>query len=84
MTGYAPAEHLHVSGVLAVVTAGLYIGWRAPQLVSPTTRLQAFAVWQVVTFLLNAALFVLIGLQLPIVTEVSPANRHSKWSDTPP
>lgn len=79
-TGYAaflPAEHLHLSGVLAVVAAGLYLGWRAPQLASPSTRLQAFAVWEVLTFLLNATLFILIGLQLPVIlddlTDRSPA-----------
>jgi CPA1 family monovalent cation:H+ antiporter len=72
VTGYIaflPAEQLHLSGVLAVVTAGLYLGWQAPELSSPSTRLQAFAVWDIVTFLLNATLFVLIGLQLPFVTE---------------
>jgi Na+/H+ antiporter len=71
-TGYLaflPAEHLHVSGVLAVVSAGLYMGWRSPELTSPSTRLQAFAVWEVLTFLLNATLFVLIGLQLPVVVD---------------
>ena len=53
-TGYAaflPAEQLHLSGVLAVVTAGLYLGWRGPGLASPPTRLQAFAVWEILTFL---------------------------------
>ncbi len=72
ITGYAaflPAEHLHVSGVLSVVTAGLYLGWRAPELASPSTRLQVSAVWDVLTFLLNATLFVLIGLQLPVVLD---------------
>jgi Na+/H+ antiporter len=72
ITGYVaflPAEKLHLSGVLAVVAAGLYLGWRAPELASPPTRLQAFAVWDVVTFLLNATLFVLIGLQLPVVVD---------------
>ena len=70
ISGYAaflPAELLHVSGVLAVVFAGLYLGWRSPELTSPPTRLQAMAVWEVLTFLLNATLFVLIGLQLPVV-----------------
>ena len=51
------------------MTAGLYLGWRAPELASPPTRLQAFAVWEVLTFLLNATLFVLIGLQLPVVLD---------------
>jgi monovalent cation/hydrogen antiporter len=72
LTGYVaflPAEELHLSGVLAVVTAGLYLGWRSPGLASAPTRLQAFAVWDVVTFLLNATLFVLIGLQLPVVVD---------------
>jgi Na+/H+ antiporter len=72
ITGYAafvPAEQLHVSGVLSVVTAGLYLGWRAPELASPPTRLQASAMWDVLTFLLNATLFVLIGLQLPVVLD---------------
>jgi Na+/H+ antiporter len=72
ITGYVaflPAEQLHLSGVLAVVAAGLYLGWRAPELASPPTRLQAFAVWEVLTFLLNATLFVLVGLQLPVVVD---------------
>ena len=72
ITGYVaflPAEQLNLSGVLAVVAAGLYLGWRAPELASPPTRLQATAVWEVLTFLLNATLFVLIGLQLPVVVD---------------
>jgi CPA1 family monovalent cation:H+ antiporter len=72
VTGYVaflPAEQLHLSGVLAVVAAGLYLGWRAPELTSPPTRLQTTAVWEVLTFLLNATLFVLIGLQLPVVVD---------------
>jgi CPA1 family monovalent cation:H+ antiporter len=71
-TGYLaflPAEHLHLSGVLAVVAAGLYVGWRAPELSSPSTRLLSFSLWEVLTFLLNATLFVLIGLQLPVVVD---------------
>ena len=70
LTGYAaflPAEELHVSGVLAAVTAGLYMGWHAPTIVSPEGRLQSGAMWEVLTFLLNAALFILIGLQLPLI-----------------
>lgn len=71
-TGYAafiPAEELHLSGVLAAVSAGIYLGWRAPELISPATRLQALGTWEVLTFLLNAILFVLIGLQLPVVLD---------------
>jgi monovalent cation/hydrogen antiporter len=67
--GYLPAEALHVSGVLAAVTAGIVIGWAAPQISTASMRLQGYAVWEILTFLLNALLFVLIGLQLPTVLE---------------
>ncbi len=72
LTGFAafiPADELGLSGVLAAVTAGIYLGWRAPELQSPETRLQAFAVWEVLVFLLNATLFILIGLQLPVIAD---------------
>jgi monovalent cation/hydrogen antiporter len=62
---YIPAERLHVSGVLAVVASGLFIGWRAPQILSSRTRLNAYVFWEMVVFLLNGLVFVLIGLQLP-------------------
>lgn len=61
---YLAAEALHGSGVLAVVTTGLLIGG-TPLLLSPGTRIQALAVWEVVVFLLNGLIFILIGLQLP-------------------
>ena len=72
LTAYAafiPADELGLSGVLAAVTAGVYLGWRAPELITPQTRLQSFAVWEILVFLLNAALFILIGLQLPVIAE---------------
>jgi CPA1 family monovalent cation:H+ antiporter len=62
---YLPAEAAGVSAVIAAVTAGIWLGWRSPQLISPATRLQTFAVWEVLQFLLNAALFTLVGLALP-------------------
>jgi Na+/H+ antiporter len=62
---YVPAERAGVSAVLAAVTVGCYIGWRAPEIASPATRLQGFGMWDLLQFLLNALLFVLIGLQLP-------------------
>jgi CPA1 family monovalent cation:H+ antiporter len=64
---YFSGENLHVSGILAVVIAGIYIGWRAPRILSGRMRLQAFPVWEMVTFILNGILFMLIGLQLPQV-----------------
>lgn len=66
---YLPAEAAGVSAVLAAVVSGIYLGFRSPELISPQTRIQAFAVWEIVVFLLNAMLFVLLGLQLPGVVE---------------
>ena len=64
---YLPAEWLHLSSVLAVVTCGLYIARRLNQITTPRVRLRAFATWETVVFLLNGLIFVLIGLQLPQV-----------------
>jgi CPA1 family monovalent cation:H+ antiporter len=61
---YLPAEALGVSAVLAAVFSGLYLGWRSPDLVTPSTRIQAVGFWEILVFALNAALFVLVGLQL--------------------
>lgn len=62
---YLAAEQAHVSGVLAVAVAGIYAGWRSPETLSATTRVQAVAVWGTMLFALNGLVFVLIGLQLP-------------------
>ena len=62
---YLPAEALGVSGVLAAVTTGIYLGWMAPQISTAQMRISGAAVWELIVFLLNATLFVLIGLQLP-------------------
>lgn len=66
---YFSGERLHVSGILAVVIAGLYYGWRAPRILSGRMRLQALPVWDMVVFILNGVLFMLIGLQLPQVMQ---------------
>jgi NhaP-type Na+/H+ or K+/H+ antiporter len=58
-----PAD-LHFSGVLAVVTTGLYLGRKGPHIISSGTRLQGYATWELITFLLNGLIFILIGLQL--------------------
>lgn len=55
------------SGVLAAVAGGLYVGRFSPTILSPTSRLEGGAVWNVVVFLLNGLAFILIGLQLPRV-----------------
>ncbi len=66
---YLPAEQLGVSGVLAAVTAGITLGWMAPRIATAQMRLQGYATWEIVVFLLNGVLFVLIGLQLPHVVD---------------
>ena len=66
---YLPAEALGVSAVLAAVTTGIYLGWRSPELITPSTRIQAFSVWELLIFVLNTVLFVLVGLSLPAVLD---------------
>ena len=62
---YVAAEEAHVSGVLAVVVCGLWLGWHSHEAFSPDTRLSGAAFWEVFIFGLNALLFVLLGLQFP-------------------
>ena len=62
---YVPAERAGASGVLAAVAVGIYIGWRAPEISSARMRVAGYSMWEILQFLLNALLFVLIGLQLP-------------------
>ncbi len=72
LSGYAafiPANALGASGVLAAVTTGIYMGIRGPSIISARTRLQGFMVWDILDFLLNASLFVLVGLQLRTVVD---------------
>ncbi|MEU2986402.1 MULTISPECIES: Na+/H+ antiporter [Micromonospora] len=64
---YLLGEALHVSGVLAVVVAGLIVGHQTPQFGSGAARLQTNAVWRLVDFLLEGFVFLLIGQQLPAV-----------------
>lgn len=71
---YLPAEALGASGVLAAVAAGIWLGWRSPELITPATRIQAFAFWEILVFVLNAALFVLVGLELPHVLDAARAT----------
>jgi monovalent cation/hydrogen antiporter len=66
---YLPAEALGVSAVLAAVTVGIYMGWFTPELTDAETRIQGFAFWTILVFILNAALFTLVGLQLPQVLD---------------
>ena len=64
---YLPAERFGFSGVLAVVAAGLYIGHRSWEALGPESRLQRDTIWQLLDYLLNSVIFVLIGLQFPSI-----------------
>lgn len=64
---YLAAEHLHVSGVLAVVSSGLMMSWRAPEIFSYQARMRTRVVWDTMIYLLNGFIFILIGLQLPAI-----------------
>lgn len=66
---YLLAEEAHVSGVLAVVTAGLFLSRHAAQIFTHESRMQAYAVWNTAVFLLNGVVFILIGLQLRAIIE---------------
>jgi Na+/H+ antiporter len=72
LTPYAafwPAEMMGGSGVLAAVSAGLFVSWHGPYFISASTRLQGFFIWRLVVYLIEALLFLLTGLQARTVVE---------------
>lgn len=74
---YIVGEQLHVSGVLSTVACGLVMGWKQHTVLSAVTRNQANAVWEVVTFILESLIFVLIGLSLRGVLSRLGGNVHA-------
>ena len=66
---YIPAEEFHVSGVLATVVTGVYLGTRTEGLLQPASRLSGTLFWRTLIFLLESALFVLLGLELRSVVD---------------
>jgi CPA1 family monovalent cation:H+ antiporter len=74
---YLAAERLDCSGALAVVTAGVFIGWRLPRMVTARTRLELTSFWRMLVYLLNGVIFVFIGLQLPQVVD---GLEHKSWA----
>jgi Na+/H+ antiporter len=64
---YLAAEELHVSGILAVVSAGLIISWRSPEVFTFQTRIRTRVVWDTLVFILHGFVFILIGLQVPSI-----------------
>src|SRR4051794_12632691 len=71
---YVTAEVAGVSGVLAAVACGLYLGWFSHESFSADTRLSAAAFWEVLVFGLNALLFLLLGLQFPAIVDEARAG----------
>jgi CPA1 family monovalent cation:H+ antiporter len=71
---YLVAESMEISGVLAVVVAGLYLSWNSSTVFTQQTRLQAYGTWQTAIFMLNGIIFILIGLQLPEVVNAIEDN----------
>ena len=74
---WLPAESLQVSGVLAVVTAGIVLGRAAPRIMSSDTRVLGSGVWQMMIFTLNGLVFILIGLQLPTILDEVSVDRSA-------
>ena len=74
---YLGAEGIHASGVLAVVVCGLYLGRKNSEVLSITARLDSSAVWKTLEFVLNGIVFILMGLQLPLV--LSGIHDLSAW-----
>lgn len=68
-------ELVHASAVLACVAGGLYLRRSFSGAVSPATRLQARAVWDLLIFLLNGVIFILIGLELGVLRDAMPAGQ---------
>ncbi len=64
---YLLAEKFGLSGVLAAMTIGIYHRWRSPELLSAKTRIQSIAFWDVIVFILNGLVFILVGLELPSI-----------------
>lgn len=65
---YYFAEHFHFSGVLAVVSGGLFLSGKRQSMLSYRSRLEGVNVWTNIVFVMNGLIFLLIRLQLPAVT----------------
>jgi Na+/H+ antiporter len=76
---YLAGQLIHASAVLAVVSTGLYLGRRSPEIMPSVIRLRTRAVWEAIIYLLNGMVFVLIGLQLPGIL----AHMREHWWPRP-
>lgn len=80
---YLLGEGIHASGVLATAACGLYIGHRAPEVLSSRARLDARAVWNTIDFGLNGFVFIIVGLQLPTILDGIRSNHGQGPLDWP-
>jgi len=71
---FLAADLIHASGVLAVVVCGLLMAWRGPRVARAEARDQVLSFWALSTYILNGALFVLIGLELQVVVRDQPSG----------
>ena len=85
---YWVPEHFGGSGVLATVAAGLYVSWRGPLLIPSATRLQGIFFWDLIIYLIEGFVFLVMGLQARTLLEpdrgVFPARSRGGGSDSPP
>ena len=84
----SPPKAIGASGVLAAVTTGIYMGVRGPSIIPARTRLQGTFVWEMLDFLINATLFVLVGLQLHGVVDglsgySAARSSATRWRSAP-
>ena len=73
------AESVHASAVLACVAGGVYLRQYFSGAVAPATRIQARAVWELLIFILNGVIFILIGLQLGALRDAAPAGQFGQF-----
>jgi CPA1 family monovalent cation:H+ antiporter len=76
---YVPAEQLNVSGVLATVVTGVYLGTRNDGLLQPASRVSGALFWRTLIFMLESALFVLLGLELRTVVSQLSDSYSVAW-----
>jgi len=75
---FIPAERLGLASVLTVVATGLYLGRRGPKVVSAVTRLQTIAMWEMLVFILEGLIFIIVGLELRNVLQALTGHSLSR------
>ncbi len=68
-SSYLIAEHLHCSGVISTVVAGIYFGIHFPEISASQTRLNTKASWDTFLFIINGFIYTLIGFELPTILQ---------------